>query len=342
VINRRSFVQSATRVMTGSLILPLMADDSPESAPRCKLGIATTSYMTVWRPRDTLEFLHHCHSLGASGIHSAIKGDPKQLRARAEELDMYIEAMVPMPDGEDVDEFEQSLRMARDAGAVALRSACLPTRRYETFKSIDDWRQFVARSKRSIERALPVLDKFKVPLGLENHKDWTADEMHALFQKHSSEYLGVCLDFGNNISLLDNPLYVIEMLAPFTVCTHFKNVAVQPCSDGFLLSEVLLGDGILDLQQMISVVRQSRPNARFTLEMITRDPLRVPCLNDAYWVTFPDRNGVYLARTLRLVEQRRSQKPLPKVSQLTSDEQLGVANANVVACLKYARQHLSL
>ena len=37
------------------------------------------------------------------------------------------------------------------------------------------------------------------------------------------------------------------------------------------------------------------------LEMITRNPLEVPCLTDKYWATFPDRNGRYLADTLRLV-----------------------------------------
>ena len=90
-------------------------------------------------------------------------------------------------------------------GAVALRSACLGTRRYETFTSLADWQNFVDRSHTSLESAVPILDRYKIPLGLENHKDWTVDEMVALIKKYSSEYLGVCLDFGNNISLLDDP-----------------------------------------------------------------------------------------------------------------------------------------
>lgn len=339
-MKRRAFLESAARLTAGSLILPLMTAE--DVMPRCNLGVGTTSYLTVWRPQDTLEFLEHCHKLGAAGIQSAIHGDPKQLRARAERLGMYIEAMVPMPNGTDTSALEQSLRVAQDAGAVSVRSACLPTRRYETFKTLEDWRAFVLKSNQSIEAALPVLDRFKIPFGLENHKDWTADEMHALFEKHSSEYFGVCLDFGNNISLLDDPAYVIEKLAPFTVSTHFKNMAVEPYPNGFLLSEVLLGDGILNLSDMISTVRRFRPKTRFMLEMITRDPLKVPCLEDSYWTSFPDRNGLYLARTLRLVEQHRSPRPLPTISQLSRDEQLRVENANVIACLQYARQNLAM
>ena len=51
-----------------------------EPAPPCKLGIATTSYMTVLRPRDTYQFLEHCHQLGAAGIQSQISGDLPKLQ----------------------------------------------------------------------------------------------------------------------------------------------------------------------------------------------------------------------------------------------------------------------
>ncbi len=45
------------------------------SAAPLALGIATTSYLTAWRPNDTYEFLEHCHGLGAAGIQAAIHGD---------------------------------------------------------------------------------------------------------------------------------------------------------------------------------------------------------------------------------------------------------------------------
>ncbi len=298
--------------------------------------------MMAWHPQDTLEFLEHCHSLGAAGIQAPIHGDPASIRSRAEQFGMYIEAMVPLPHGDDTSAFEASLKTAMAAGAVALRSACLGTRRYETFNSLDQWRDFVARGHKSVETALPILERYKLPLGLENHKDWTADEMAALLEKHSSEYLGSCLDFGNNISLLDDPMYVAEKLASYAVSTHLKNISVEPYSDGFLLSEVLLGDGFLDLQRIVSMVRERRPKTRFSLEMITRDPLKVPCLTDHYWITFADRNGLYLARTLKLVETDHSPQPLPRVSQLSHEEQLHAENANVIACLRYGDEHLDL
>lgn len=338
-MTRRTFLgNTAAMSATGAMTSFLMA----ESLPPHKMGIATTSYMGVWHPKDTYTFLERCHSLGAGGIQAPIHGDIPKIRSQAEQWGMYIEAMVPMPHGSDTAAFEQSLKDAQQVGAVALRSACLGTRRYETFHSLDAWRQHVAESEQSVSAAIPLLEKYKIPLGIENHKDWTDDELVALLRKHSSEYLGACVDFGNNIALLDRPMDVIEKLSPYAVCTHLKNMAVEPYSDGFLLSEELLADGYLDLKRAVSLVRQHRPKAHFSLEMITRDPLKVPCLTDGYWVTFPNRNGLYLARTLKFVQTHKSAKPLPRVSQLPHDEALKIEEQNVVECLKYAKGELGL
>lgn len=337
-MNRRQFLlNSSAALTTSSLISPLMAD-----APQTQLGIATTSYMGVWRPKDTYEFLEHCHALGAAGIQAPLHGDLAKLRARAEELGMYIEGWATMPKGGDTSGFEQAVKDAQAVNAVAIRTACLGTRRYETFSTYPEWQQFVTERNKSIEATLPILDRYKIPLGIENHKDWIADDLAAMLAKHSSEYLGTCLDFGNNIALLDEPMRVIEVLAPYTVSTHLKDIAVAPDSEGFLLSEVILGQGFLDLPRAIALVRQARPKAKFSLEMITRDPLHVPCLSDKYWATFPDRNGIYLARTLRFVQSHPSAQPLPRISQLSHDEQLRTEEQNVVACMRYAHEHLNL
>jgi sugar phosphate isomerase/epimerase len=308
--------------------------------------------MGVCRPKDTHEFLEHCHALGAAGIQAGVHGDiageatsradASRIRKRAEELGMFVEAMVVMPRGKDTAAFEQALKDAHEVGASALRAACLGTRRYETFPTLDAWQQHLTECHESIAAALPLLEKYKIPLGLENHKDWTDEEMAALMKKYSSEYFGVCLDFGNNISLLDDPMETIEKLAPYTVSTHLKDMAVDTYREGFLISEVLLGEGYIDLPRAVRLVQQARPNAHFSLEMITRGPLEVPCLTDRYWASFPDRGGMYLARTLRFVNTHKSTKPLPRISQLAHDEQLRVEDQNVIACLKYAHGNLGL
>jgi hypothetical protein len=119
-------------------------------------------------------------------------------------------------------------------------------------------------------------------------------------------------------------------------------MGIEECVDGFLLSEVPLGTGILDLERVVRLLRKARPQIRFNIEMITRDPLLVPCLEDRYWATFPDLPGRHLARTLSLVRRHPPSRPLPRISPLSRDEQLRAEDENVRACLAFARERLEL
>lgn len=316
------------------------------AAPRTRMGIATTSLMTARRPHDTYEFLEYCNGIGAGGIQASLSSlEPdylKKVRARAEQLGMYIEVMVDLPKQEDA-AFERTIRAAKEVGAACVRTAALGGRRYENFSKLSEWQTFVTQSRAAIDRAILVVSREKMPLSIENHKDWTAQELAALMKDKSSEYLGVCLDTGNNIALLDNPMDAIEMLAPYALSTHFKDMAVEPYADGFLLSEVPLGEGIIDLKRAAAIIQGSHPTTRFTLEMITRNPLEVPCLTDKYWVTFPDRNGKYLADTLRMVRDSAARlQHLPHVDKESPQGLLQLEEENIKQSLYYARTQLGL
>ncbi len=333
-MNRRMFLFTAAAAGTLS------------AAPRSKMGIAVTCYMSFGHPKDTYEFLEHANDLGAGGIQMPLTSkEPdyaRKLRARAEQLGMYFEAIGSLPKKDNPGAFEQTVAAAKEAGALCLRVNCIPGRRYEAFTSLSDWRESVAQTRATIDAALRIIEKHQLPLAIENHKDWTADELAALMKEKSSRWLGVCLDTGNNISLLDDPMATVETLAPYAVTSHVKDMDVAPYADGFLLSEMPLGGGLLDMRRIVDSIRTARPQARITLEMITRDPLEVPCLTDKYWVTFPDRSGSYLARTLRMVHDRKNHKPLPVVKDLAHDAQLRLEDDNVKLCLNYAREHLGL
>jgi sugar phosphate isomerase/epimerase len=184
--------------------------------------------------------------------------------------------------------------------------------------------------------------KRRVKLAVENHKDWRADEMADVIRRSDSEWIGVNLDLGNNLALLDEPMGVIERLAPLTLTTHFKDMAVQEYEEGFLLSEVPLGDGLLDLKRAVELLERANPAVQFNLEMITRDPLRVPVYTDAYWVTFGALRARQLAETLALVKRRSSAKPLPGTTGKSPAERVAFEEANNVASFAYARRELGL
>jgi hypothetical protein len=119
-------------------------------------------------------------------------------------------------------------------------------------------------------------------------------------------------------------------------------MGVEEYDEGFLLSEVPLGTGFLALKKMVRILRQARPELHFGLEMITRDPLRIPCLTPKYWATMPDVSGKVLAQALTMVRQHAAKPALPRVSKLGREKQLEIEEQNVRQSLDCARQELEL
>jgi sugar phosphate isomerase/epimerase len=294
---------------------------------------------------DPLRFLAFCHERGAEGVQLPIgAGDAryvKALREAQDRLGMYLEGSIGLPrDRTDADRFEAEVRTAREAGVSILRTVQMGGRRYETFTSREAYDAFRRQAWQSLQRALPILDRHKVRLAVENHKDLRTAELVDLMRKLASELVGVCVDLGNNLALLDDPLGTVQALAPWALTCHLKDMAVAEYPGGFLLAEVPLGEGILDLPRMAALLRKARPGIRFGLEMITRDPLKVPCLEEGYWATFADVPGRDLARTLALVRRRRTKAPLARISTLGRDEQLAREDSNVRRSLAFARERL--
>jgi sugar phosphate isomerase/epimerase len=309
------------------------------------MGIATTSFMNSRRARDTIEFLEYCNSLGAGGIQASLTStEPayiKTLRGKAERYGMSVEVMAGLPRG-NIGSFEHTVIAAKEVGAIAIRSTAPGPRRYEAFSSLDDWKKAEAQSRATLERAVPVVDKHRIPLAIENHRDRTLAEFAGLMKKFGGEYFGACVDFGNNIALLDDPMEVVKQLAQYTVSAHIKDMAVEEYSDGFLLAEVPLGEGILPLQEMVDTIAKAHPKTRMTLEMITRNPTPVPCLTEKYWTAMPDRSRKLAGRTLTMVRAHKPTAPLPRLDDLDPAARQRLEEDNVKRCLSYAREHLRL
>lgn len=307
---------------------------------RAPLGLASTCYMTVRRLSGAPALLRHADALGACGAQAALAaGQAREVRDYCEARRLYFESMAALPREDDDARFTSALRDAREAGARCVRVVCLSGRRYETFRTLEEWRAFVGESRRRLAFAARIAARVRMPLALENHKDWTLEELTALLREFGGEWLGVCLDTGNNLALLDDPGEFIDALAPHAVSTHLKDMALADEPEGFLLAEVPLGTGMLDIPRFVRRIREARPGTPLTLEMITRDPLRVPCLNSAYWATFAGRAAPRLAAIL--AQARRNSKPIPRISDLPVPAQLECEEENVKACLHWARKHLA-
>jgi 3-oxoisoapionate decarboxylase len=341
-MTRRSFLASAA-VAAGA------AGRAAAAPARSGMGFSPDCFVLAKPGRSVkfIEYLQYSYDHGAGGAQGYLTSfdpaDLKALRDLAEKLGMYVEVttMLPKDDAAAAD-FEKVVKGAKEVGARCMRSVCLGGRRYETFNTLAEFEKFAQESKAKLARIVPILERNKMHIGIENHKDWTVEQMVPLLKSYDSEYLGVCIDWGNNMSLLDDPMELVERLAPFCINSHIKDMAVEEYADGFYLAEVPLGQGMLPLKRMMDTILAARPNVKFSLDMLTRDPLRITCLTDKYWATFPDRNGVYMARMLRMVRANKPKQPLVWISKLDKPAALQVEQENIRQSIEFSRDGLGL
>lgn len=353
-MHRRRALQMVVRSFAASLVGGRGLSAAPP--PRGGLGIVTHCRSLLQRrlrqaepSRNLFEprtFLRHADELGAAGVQVPLGIlDPsaaRELRRECEQRGMFLEADLSLPKADaELDRFRAEMESAVAAGARAVRCVILPGRRYEQFQSRETFEAADRLARRAVERAAPIADQLKLPLAIENHKDHRNSERLRLLEHVGSEFVGACVDTGNSLALLEDPLETVRAFAPWAHAVHFKDQAVQPYPEGFLLGDIPLGQGCFDLAAMVRILREARPGLPMCLELITRDPLKVSCLTEGYWSTFPDLPARDLARTLRLVRDRAAAE-LQSVSTRTPEDQVILEEQNVRHSLQYAREILGL
>jgi sugar phosphate isomerase/epimerase len=353
---RRTFLTTLGGAALGAAFAP-----GARLAGKGRYAIAYTSFaVRLQRGRDLIRgagapalpaetFIDLCRSFGADGCQldqsQLASKEPAYLdgvKRRLEEAGLFLELSASGKALEDDQRFAETVAVARRLGAERMRVALLHGRRYEDFKTMAAWREFADHWRRVLPARRAVLDREQMPVGIENHKDWTADELLELLGSVGSRYLGACVDFGNNVALLEDPLETATRLAPFAVTTHLKDMAVRPYEKGFELSEVALGTGICPLAKMIEVLRAARPDVPLSLEMITRDPLKVPFLDDGYWASYEKRDEGRVERFRAAVLAKAWTEPLPRISDRSPEGKLQAEDENVRRSTEFVRKTLRL
>jgi 3-oxoisoapionate decarboxylase len=298
-------------------------------------------------PADALFDL--CEKFGSGGAQldwsQIVSFEPAALaaiRKRADASRLALELSVPSKFLETPEAHAEMVRVVTTLGVTRIRVALLYGRRYETFKTRDEWTSWAAKWRTTLVGMRKTFDASPIMVGIENHKDWHASELAELLQLIGSPRVGACVDFGNNISLLESPLETVRTLAPYAVTTHLKDMAVKPTAEGFGLSEVPLGDGFLPLAEIIATLRAQRPDVPMCLEMITRDPLPVPYKTDRYWVAIDRPSPDVLARFERELLANAWTRELPAITGLTPEAQIAAEDENVQKSVDYARRTLKL
>src|SRR5690242_17724757 len=106
LLNRREMLAACAAGIPALAGRPSRAEP-PAEGKRQRLGVVAYSY-NIRRFTDPLEFVEHCHRLGAGGVQVGLGPRDREyaarLRAKLEACGMYFEGVVRLPkDRADVD-----------------------------------------------------------------------------------------------------------------------------------------------------------------------------------------------------------------------------------------------
>jgi sugar phosphate isomerase/epimerase len=111
--------------------------------------------------------------------------------------------------------------------------------------------QETARSLRS-QRSM--LKDYNVILAIETHFEFTTHELLRLFEQCAAEpgdYLGICLDTMNLLTMLEEPLRATERILPWVVSTHIKDGALLLNNEGLVSFPAEIGKGVIDFRPIV-------------------------------------------------------------------------------------------
>ncbi len=155
-----------------------------------------------------------------------------------------------------------------------------------------------AARSRMMDRGLKV--------AIENHGDLTARELRQLVETAGADLVGVLYDSGNPMWVMEDPAQSLEVLAPYVETSHFRDSALFEHPRGAAFQWVAMGDGSVNLPDVVDLYKRLCPGKSILLEVITgRPPQMLPYLEDSWWNGFRKLPAPDFARFLSLVKKGR-------------------------------------
>jgi hypothetical protein len=118
------------------------------------------------------------------------------------------------------------------------------------------------------------------------------------------DYVGVCLDTGASIEVLEDPMETVEVLAPYAVTSHFRDTALWKHPRGVAFQWTAMGDGSVRIGDVVRKFAALCPRTPLNLEIITgRPPKVIPYREPEFWKAFPNLAARDLLRFVELADQ---------------------------------------
>ena len=262
----------------------------------------------------------------------------QDLRSYAAENGLYLEwgggehIPLDLATGRPKDILASNRRAAEQAfhlGSSTVRSCSGGLMRWtKDSPSTDDFLRAMAAALRE-HRAM--LRDFGVVLAIETHFEFTSFELLRLFEMCGAvpgEYLGICLDTMNLLTMLEDPVLATRRLLPWMVTTHIKDGGLTLGEGGFVSFTAEAGTGVVDFRAIFEALASVHPHITLTVEDHGGD-FGIPVFDEDFLARFPDLAVPELVRLLGLSTRTRALVDAGKLGVLPRDRWPAVCEERV-------------
>ena len=182
------------------------------------------------------------------------------------------------------------------ADIMSSKSSCC--NRLKAFTPAREKRSSIIRNATGIlKEALPYCKEHNIRIGIENHFDLTSDDLVEIVRLIDDESVGLILDTTNCLGFIEKPSETLEKFGPYLFSVHLKDYLVEKVEAGYLVSGTVLGEGLLDCEQILKGCIKYNPDCN-----ITRDDNK------------KTRNAEYQRRTLWEKNAKKSKAYLDRLT----------------------------
>ena len=178
-----------------------------------------------------------------------------------------------------------------------------------------------------------------VKLAVENHGgDLQARELKGMIEAVGTDVMGVCLDSGNPVWMLEDPHMTLEMLIPYAETCHIRDSAVWKVPEGIAVRWVNMGEGNVDIDGWIRTFIQAKPGLPIIFENLVSGAPRVHHIYDpAFWANWRKMPAWEFSRFLAIAERGTPKPPTPRPAGTSAGQQ---RIDDLEVCVRYTRDLL--
>ena len=342
---RRTFV-------AGAGVTSLAQSVAAQARPKAKLGIDLFSVRSSnYTP---FEYLDYSARHGGNLVHfSEIRfignlepDNLRKVRAHAEKLGIELELGMRSicPSSKSFDAAQGTAEQQIEKMLIAAKLVGSPIVR--CFLGTMNDRVGPIPIEGHIENTIKVLKSVRskvvdagLKIAIENHAgDMQARELKTLVEGAGKDFVGVCLDSGNPLWVLENPHLTLETLAPYVLTSHVRDTAVWRVPEGAAVQWVRMGDGNIGIDSYVKRFLELCPGKAITLEIIVTGARKFPYFDPKFWEGYRNVPASEFSQFVALVDQGDVRNPSPPVPK---EQQAQREREDLEASARWLRDFLS-